>query len=187
MRFDYEVFFTEGLFEKGNPLLVNLLRQDGAAAPRKVFFVVDSGVAEAHPFLLKDITAYTTLHSRNIALAAEPFVVPGGEMAKNKPRLVQDLLQAVSDHGICRHSYLIAIGGGALLDLAGYAAAVAHRGIRHIRIPTTVLLQNELCEKANKKSIFCIAHLTFPNGKSLPQEFVGNGNKGELTILAPFF
>src|SRR5258708_4304342 len=35
------------------------------------------------------------------------------------------------------------MGGGAVLDLAGYAAAVSHRGIRHIRIPTTVLAQND--------------------------------------------
>ncbi|MGN6804067.1 MAG: 3-dehydroquinate synthase, partial [Ginsengibacter sp.] len=42
-----------------------------------------------------------------------------------------------------RHSYVAAIGGGSILDLAGFAAAVAHRGIKHIRIPTTVLSQND--------------------------------------------
>ena len=44
---------------------------------------------------------------------------------------------------IDRHSFLIAIGGGAVLDMAGFAAATAHRGVRHIRIPTTVLSQND--------------------------------------------
>ncbi len=44
---------------------------------------------------------------------------------------------------IDRHSYVAAIGGGSVLDLAGFASAVAHRGIKHIRIPTTVLSQND--------------------------------------------
>ena len=39
---------------------------------------------------------------------------------------------------------VVVIGGGALLDLAGYAAATAHRGVRLIRVPTTVLAQNDL-------------------------------------------
>lgn len=143
VQFDYGVYFTEGLFSPENLMLADVLRQDEAATPRKLLFVVDSGVAEAHPSLLGDIAAYTALQSKYLTMAAEPVIVPGGEEAKNSPQLMQHLLQAVSDHGICRHSYLIAIGGGALLDLAGYAAAVAHRGIRHIRVPTTVLSQND--------------------------------------------
>src|SRR5690606_29036842 len=47
------------------------------------------------------------------------------------------------EYHIDRHSYVIAIGGGAVLDAVGLAAATAHRGIRHIRIPTTVLSQND--------------------------------------------
>ena len=49
----------------------------------------------------------------------------------------------MNEHKIDRHSYVAAIGGGSVLDLVGYAAAVSHRGIRHIRIPTTVLSQND--------------------------------------------
>jgi 3-dehydroquinate synthase len=47
----------------------------------------------------------------------------------------------VGRHHIDRHSYLVAVGGGALLDVAGFAAATAHRGLRHVRIPTTTLSQ----------------------------------------------
>ena len=47
------------------------------------------------------------------------------------------------EHRIDRHSYVIAIGGGAVLDAVGLVAATAHRGIRHIRVPTTVLSQND--------------------------------------------
>jgi 3-dehydroquinate synthase len=57
--------------------------------------------------------------------------------------LLEEIHQLVDSAGICRHSYLMAIGGGAVLDLVGYAAATAHRGIRLIRIPTTVLAQND--------------------------------------------
>jgi 3-dehydroquinate synthase len=71
------------------------------------------------------------------------LIVPGGEKAKNNTAVVQQILDAVNEYGIDRHSYLIAIGGGAVLDAAGFAAAIAHRGIRHIRFPTTVLSQND--------------------------------------------
>jgi 3-dehydroquinate synthase len=71
------------------------------------------------------------------------LVIPGGEACKNDPALFERLVEAVNQHGIDRHSYIAAIGGGAVLDLVGYAAAVSHRGIKHLRIPTTVLSQND--------------------------------------------
>ncbi len=66
-----------------------------------------------------------------------------GEAAKNDPTLVEKIHQIIERVGLCRHSYVLAIGGGAVIDLAGYAAATAHRGIRLVRIPTTVLAQND--------------------------------------------
>jgi 3-dehydroquinate synthase len=56
---------------------------------------------------------------------------------------VERIHALVERHKICRHSFIIAIGGGAVLDAAGYAAATAHRGVRLIRLPTTVLAQND--------------------------------------------
>src|SRR5690606_38845412 len=47
------------------------------------------------------------------------------------------------DHHIDRHSYVVAIGGGAVLDAVGLVATTTHRGVRHIRVPTTVLAQND--------------------------------------------
>ena len=47
------------------------------------------------------------------------------------------------DGGICRHSYVVIIGGGAVLDAVGFAAAIFHRGVRQIRIPTTILAQDD--------------------------------------------
>jgi 3-dehydroquinate synthase len=71
------------------------------------------------------------------------LIIPGGEASKNTTRYFDEIVKAVDDYGIDRHSYIVGIGGGAILDLVGYAAAVSHRGIRHIRIPSTVLSQND--------------------------------------------
>ena len=73
----------------------------------------------------------------------EPVIITGGEASKNNPHLLAQLHRKVADEGIDRHSFIIAIGGGAVLDLVGFAAATAHRGVRLIRVPTTVLAQND--------------------------------------------
>ncbi|MDB5262661.1 MAG: aroB [Adhaeribacter sp.] len=141
--FSYIVHFTEGLFDPANPLFRDVIAGDGGEGQRKVFFVIDSGVQEAHPNLQTDLKNYFLNHANVLALNGDLTVVPGGEQCKNQPELVQQLLEAVNNFGIDRHSYMVAIGGGALLDMVGYVASIAHRGIRHIRIPTTVLSQND--------------------------------------------
>ena len=70
-----------------------------------------------------------------------PLFIEGGERAKNSSTHVAEIHSQIDRHHIDRHSYLIAVGGGALLDVAGFAAATAHRGVRHVRIPTTTLSQ----------------------------------------------
>ncbi len=143
VQFNYGVFFTEKLFAIDNPVLLNVLQQDGKTERSKLMFVIDSGVAATYPSLVNDIIAFTDYHAADVKLTTAPLLVPGGEACKNDPQFVQDLLHAVNDFGVCRHSYMVAIGGGALLDMAGFAAAIAHRGIRLIRVPTTVLAQND--------------------------------------------
>lgn len=142
ISYAYDVLFTENLFDKQNVTLVNTIKgQD--ADPVDVFFVIDAGVAALHPRLVEHITAYVDHHAEVLNLPTAPLVVPGGETVKNDPVYTHNVQQAIYEHKICRHSYLIAIGGGAVLDMAGYASATAHRGVRHIRIPTTVLSQND--------------------------------------------
>ncbi|MFD2999651.1 3-dehydroquinate synthase [Pontibacter toksunensis] len=143
VQYRYGIYFTKGLFEPENNLFSEVLQQDKGTAPRKVFFVIDSGVADAHPHLVEDIKNYTSRHKDVMKLLAEPMLIKGGEEVKNSTELLQKLLEAVNNHRIDRHSYFIAVGGGAVLDMAGFAAAIAHRGIRHIRIPTTVLAQDD--------------------------------------------
>ena len=49
----------------------------------------------------------------------------------------------MNDAKIDRHASVVAIGGGAMLDVVGFAAAITHRGVRLVRMPTTVLAQND--------------------------------------------
>jgi 3-dehydroquinate synthase len=140
VQFSYPVHFTEALFAPENPLLADLLGRDG---PHKLLVVVDQGVLQHHPQLPRALQAYAAAHPQALRLAAPPLPVPGGEAAKNDPEWVERVHQQVNELGICRHSYVMAIGGGAVLDMAGYAAATAHRGVRLVRVPTTVLAQND--------------------------------------------
>jgi len=141
--FSYKVHFTHGLFDPANTLFIDTLREDGHSGTRKLLFVVDSEVARNHPQLSQQIAQYAKYYGEDLSLCADPVIVTGGETAKNRFAFVEDLLQQIDRHKIDRHSYVLAIGGGAILDLVGFVAAIAHRGIRHIRIPTTVLSQND--------------------------------------------
>ncbi|MDW7695426.1 3-dehydroquinate synthase [Flammeovirgaceae bacterium SG7u.111] len=143
VEFNYNVYFTENLFEPSNSLLASSLGEKTNGKPHKVFFVIDSGVMAHCPELSSKIKNYTTANGSELELCAEPMVVSGGEEAKNDIQLVFQIAEATSKFKIDRHSYIIAIGGGAVLDMAGFAAAISHRGIRHVRIPTTVLSQND--------------------------------------------
>jgi len=138
--FSYQVCFTENIFDKSNRTLAEMLNNGKKA---KAFFVLDKGVVDAHPDLLEEIRSYSAHYKSEFTLCSDPLVVPGGEKAKNEKEYLQAILQATDTYGIDRHSYIVAIGGGAVIDMAGFASAIAHRGIRHIRIPTTVLAQND--------------------------------------------
>lgn len=142
VRFEYKVCFTEHLFAPENSAFRDFLWGQQSETTRKLLFVLDKGVTDAHPQLQQQIRSYAG-SLPGFALVPEMLILEGGEGAKNDIALFDRIVEAVNAYGIDRHSYLIAIGGGSLLDLAGYAAAVSHRGIRHIRIPTTVLSQND--------------------------------------------
>jgi 3-dehydroquinate synthase len=143
VRFAYKVFFTTHLFEKGNVVFRSFLesgRKQGVV--QKILFAVDEGMLRHHPGLPGQIKNYF-LSLSDFKLIEEILLLPGGEFTKNTEEPFHKIINAVNQFGIDRHSYLVAIGGGSVLDVAGYAAAVSHRGIRHIRVPTTVLSQND--------------------------------------------
>ena len=134
--FAHRVYFTRSVFTSQNRLLAELI-----SSPAKALVVIDQGVAQAFPKLADDVVAYFALAASHVRLVCPPLIVPGGEVAKNGRDLVDEFHRQIEQHGIDRHSYLLAIGGGAVLDAAGFAAATAHRGVRHIRLPTTTLSQ----------------------------------------------
>ncbi|MDJ1481532.1 3-dehydroquinate synthase [Cytophagaceae bacterium DM2B3-1] len=143
VRFQYPVHFTNGLFKLDNPLFAQTIQPSYPGAIGKVLFVIDSGVALAYPQLEEQIQTYAEANRTIFQLAGSPIFVEGGEACKNTTEWVEKIEQAVNEFGIDRHSYIAVIGGGAVLDMAGFAAAVSHRGVRLIRIPTTVLAQND--------------------------------------------
>ncbi|NJR49284.1 MAG: 3-dehydroquinate synthase [Leptolyngbyaceae cyanobacterium CSU_1_3] len=143
VTFTYDVHFTSGLFQTENLLLAQAVNSDRTEDPKRVLVVIDAGVVQSHSHLLAQIREYVRFHADALTLAGEPVIVPGGESVKNSPDWVNLIHQTVEQVGLCRHSSVMAIGGGAVLDMAGYAAATAHRGIRLIRVPTTVLAQND--------------------------------------------
>jgi 3-dehydroquinate synthase len=139
--FRHRIYFSRSIFSPKNPLLAELVSNPASRNPAKVLIVIDKGVLRTFPDLPARIVSYFSSDSFPAQLVHEPFVTRGGEAAKQNSDLVNELYRQIEQHGICRHSYLITIGGGALLDAAGFAAATAHRGIRHIRVPTTTLSQ----------------------------------------------
>ncbi len=143
VQFEYPVYFTKALFDLSNPVLHQFLSSRAEeGTTQKILFVIDQGVADKHPSLAQNIIAYFEQYTV-VQLVTEMVMVAGGEEVKNDLTYFNRIVEAVNAHKIDRHSYLAAIGGGSVLDVAGYAAAVAHRGIKHIRIPTTVLSQND--------------------------------------------
>ena len=135
------VFFTEDVFAPANLVLKTALDDKIANASRQALVVLDESLAQAQPDLARRIEDYFAAHTDNVKLVGPPLIIEGGERAKNSPIHVAEIHSQIDRYHIDRHSYLIAVGGGALLDVAGFAAATAHRGVRHVRIPTTTLSQ----------------------------------------------
>lgn len=141
VRFEYPVYFTRGLLAPSNTVLVDALSRLEQRRHRALF-VVDSGVAAHWPELARDIERYAEAHAHAIEVLGVR-IVPGGEQVKNTPEHVEALQRELHRLRVDRQSFVVAIGGGAVLDAVGYAAATTHRGVRIVRAPTTVLAQND--------------------------------------------
>jgi 3-dehydroquinate synthase len=142
VRFEYKVFFTEHLFNTSNTAFKNFLQSQSTDTTKKILVVIDDGVAEHHPEISQQINVYLK-GIEGYTVVPDILMIPGGEAAKNDEKYFYQIIEKVDKYGVDRHSYIVAIGGGSILDLVGYAAAVSHRGIRLIRVPTTVLSQND--------------------------------------------
>ena len=107
----------------------------------RVQFWVDRAVVEANPAIGDELQRRLIGSSDRLELTSPVRFVLGGEQIKNQEQSVEEIFRAIDADGLDRRSYVCVIGGGALLDAVGYAAAIAHRGIRLIRFPTTTLAQ----------------------------------------------
>jgi 3-dehydroquinate synthase len=141
--FEFPVCFTENLFDLKNTTLVDVLARLEPKKTHKALIFLDDGLSQAYPNLITDIAAYVSHQKGSIELVTPPIVIPGGEKIKSDIHFVEQMQQTLYDFRIDRHSYVIAIGGGAVLDAVGLVCATTHRGVRHVRIPTTVLSQND--------------------------------------------
>jgi 3-dehydroquinate synthase len=139
--FDYPVVFAEAVFTATDPTLAWAVARREPERRHPVFVVLDQGLVDARPTLAGDLERYVAAHSAELEQRARPYLLPGGEAAKNDPELVRSLLAAYVDARLDRQAAVIVVGGGAVLDAAGYAASLVHRGVRVVRLPSTVLSQ----------------------------------------------
>lgn len=133
--------FTEDVFGKDWQVLADVL-QAGENGPARVQFWMDQNVAAAQPQLKQRIMAAVD-RTPHLTRASNVQIVPGGEEIKNDIHFLERMLKVFEAANLDRRSYVVVIGGGAVLDAVGFAAAIAHRGLRLVRLPTTTLAQDD--------------------------------------------
>lgn len=140
--FEYPVVFTRDVLAHDNDALEWTIARLEPDHVHRCTFVIDDGVARTRPDLEARIDGYLRAHP-SLQSTGKPIDVVGGEVAKKDRSVVDRIHEEIASRSIDRHSCIVAIGGGAMLDAVGFAAATAHRGVRIVRVPTTVLAQND--------------------------------------------
>lgn len=124
----YDILVVDGLLTKTGAQITQRLGK------RQCLVVTDSNVA---PLYLDKLQ--TALTDANLPIMP-PIIVPAGEQSKSWSS-IQDLLAQFFDRGVDRKTLIIALGGGVIGDLTGFAASIALRGLDFVQIPTTLLSQ----------------------------------------------
>ncbi|MCK6545224.1 3-dehydroquinate synthase [Myxococcota bacterium] len=138
---DYPIAFTRGVFKPGNRALTDVITRREPTKRHRTLFVVEHAVWSLWPGLGAELRVWAAENAASIELAAAPLVLAGGEPCKAsmaEPLAVAEQLDAAK---MDRHACVVIVGGGAFLDMVGFAAAITHRGVRTVRVPTTVLSQ----------------------------------------------
>lgn len=141
--FAHRVRFTRGALDASNHTLRDLLAGDAAIASRRAVVLVDEGVVAAQPRIAEQLRAYFDAHRAHMPRIVAIETCAGGERAKHDMTVVDRVIELVELEKIDRKSFVLAIGGGAMLDAVGLGAATAHRGVRLVRMPTTTLAQDD--------------------------------------------
>ncbi|MDE2166368.1 MAG: 3-dehydroquinate synthase [Alphaproteobacteria bacterium] len=123
----YDIVVGSQLLAQAGTLIASVVRQ------RRVIVVTDATVARLHLEALRQGLALA-------GLTAEAVVVPPGEATKNFAHF-QQLCEDILALGVERATPIMALGGGVVGDLAGFAAATLLRGLDYIQVPTTLLAQ----------------------------------------------
>jgi 3-dehydroquinate synthase len=139
--FKFPVLFAQDAWSQSNTVFFDVIRREEPDRRHRVLAVIDDAVASGHPSLPQDVRAYFAAFPDALDLVAPPVIVPGGETVKNDFAHPLEIIKRINDVGLDRQSFVVVIGGGAVLDMVSFAAAIAHRGVRVIRFPTTVLSQ----------------------------------------------
>lgn len=143
LRHEHRLIFTRDVFDADNDTLLEVLTPQEPGESVRAMVFRDAGLDAAFPGIGEKIARWFAARESRVRLAAAPISVPGGEAAKNDFHQVEKIWSAINAAGLCRHSYVIVAGGGAVLDMVGFAAATAHRGIPLVRLPTTSLSQGD--------------------------------------------
>jgi 3-dehydroquinate synthase len=138
--FVHRLDFTDDVLGADQAVLARVLEPSEGRRAR-VQFWVDEFVARAQPELRRRLREFAAAHPERIELAGNVQVVAGGEAVKNDIHVLERMLKVFHAANLDRRSYVVVIGGGAVLDAVGFAAAIAHRGLRLVRLPTTTLGQ----------------------------------------------
>ena len=139
----HRIEFTRNLFSPVNSVLSDVVSKSGSSESSKFIVFVDGGVVGGKQNLLREIESWFNAKDGELELVDSPFVLPGAEACKNDWSLIPEIWEKMNRNSIDRHSYVLAIGGGAFLDMVGFAASTAHRGVRLVRVPTTSLSQGD--------------------------------------------
>ena len=146
----YDIHIGAGLLRSCAPFLSPLLKRPFVA------IVTDENVAQAH---LESLTQ--TLDSAGISHVTK--IMPSGEASKSFTGL-ETLVDWLLDNKVERQDMVIALGGGVIGDLTGFAASTLRRGVRFTQIPTTLLAQVD-------SSVGGKTGINVPQGKNLVGAF----------------
>lgn len=146
----YDIKVGSGLIARAGALMTPVLRQ------KSVVVVTDENLAGTHLPQLEASLASAEIASRNL-------ILPSGEQTKSFAKL-EEVIDRLLAGGIERTTSLVALGGGVIGDLTGFAAAVTLRGLDFIQIPTTLLAQVD-------SSVGGKTGINTPHGKNLVGSF----------------